>query len=189
MPQEYYPMLSATDDGFWTASTFDNSSLTLRMGNVTGTPTNAFFRFNNISFNGTVNASELYVRSAFPLQNNAVALRLYAELAADPTAPVSFADANSRVLTTAFLDWIPQPWLADVYWDIGDISELLQELLSEGFRYDGTQAVNIFVKDNGSAANVNRFIETFEATGSPETIPYLGVNWTSRYGKIVKCVV
>lgn len=193
MPEVIYPVTAGTDDGNWTASTFDNSSTTMSLGNVAGVPTHIFCRFTNITMRGIINESFLAVRAAIT-GIPSITMRVYAELANNPTAPVSFADAIARVRTTNFFDYTPAiPWVS-TYYGIPDaesalnLAPILQELLDEGFTYNGTQAINMFIQDNGSGVNNSRLLRTYDNPLS-ESEPYLYVNWTSAYGKIIKCVV
>lgn len=164
------------DDGQWFATTFQNNGPTNNPGNAGGAAVNLFFRIQNVDFNGTVNSSYLSLRAG-ATQTNTVNLRIYAEKAANPSAPTTAADANSRTLTTAFVNWTPANSTLNVYQDTPDISTILQELV-DAYTYDGTQSINFFIKDNGSAANQNRQFRSYEhsSTLSPEKVH---IDWTS----------
>lgn len=175
MPEIFIPVAASGDDGDWNAATFANNAPTIRAGNFTGQLNNIFARFLNVDINGTINSAGIRLRSS-AIQSNTVNLRISAEDAANPTAPGSIADANARVITTAVVDWTPGNWTSGPYFESPDISAIIQELV-DSFTYDGTQAINIFVKNNASADNQFRQARSYDhdSVNSP---PILRIDYT-----------
>lgn len=155
------------DDGTWYASTFETATPNVYAGKLSSDAVALFARFTPV-LNGTINSAAIHLRAAAD-QTNTVPLRIRAVKEATPTAPTSIADANSRPLTTAYVDWTPGSWTGGEYYASLDIASILQELLDEGYQYTGTQAILIYVLDNGATTNQYRSVRTYNhnATLSP----------------------
>ena len=177
MPVNNYQVGVGADDGSWFSTTFSNNAPTERVGKQTTVSNNIFARFDNVEMEGTINSAVLSVRSAHT-NSDVVPVRIYGELANDPAAPTTAADANGRTLTTAFVDWSPGSWTNGVYVDTPDLSSIFQELIDQGYTYDGNQAVQLFLLDNGAANFVTKNIRTYDhdSVNSP---PLLEVDFTT----------
>ena len=152
---------AGADDGNWFSTTLINNSLSIRVGKQTTIANHGFFRFDNITIEGTINDAHVTIRSAGNLTNT-VPIRIYGVLENDPATVASAADGDGRTLTTAFVDWTPGDWSIGSYYDTPDLSTIIQELIDEGYTYDGSQAIMLFFKDNGAADTVNRTIRSYE---------------------------
>lgn len=179
MPILNAQVLSGPADGNWLpAGTFNNNGISTAVGKSGANASNGFFRFENINMAAsTINTAVARFRASANT-SAAISVRIYGVKEANPTDPVSFGDASGRPLTTAFVDWTPGAWLAGTYYDSPDLAAIFQELVDEGYVYSGTQAIMLYVVDNGSAAGVNRGIRTFEHS-STLSIAHIEVDYVS----------
>lgn len=171
-------VLIGADDGEWYAGGWNNNNINMTVGKQGGAnPSNAFIRFDNLTFDASViNSAYMSLRAAAN-DSDATALRIYAELANDPTAVTSIANGNGRTRTTAFVNWNPGTVVSGTYYNTPDLSTIIQELVDAGYVYSGTQAIQFFIQDNGSASNVNRVFRTYDHS-STLSEPQLTVDYT-----------
>ncbi len=149
------------NDGDWAGTTlFANNGIAIRAGKQSTLAGGIFARFTGVQLNGTITAAYIRLRSAAN-QSNTVPLRIRAEDAANPTAPTSAADAAGRPRTSAYVDWTPGPWANNGSYNSPSLVNILQELV-DSYTYDGSQAIVIFVEDNGAGTNLNRVARPFE---------------------------
>jgi hypothetical protein len=171
-----YQVAASADDGDWAGTSFfSNNGFTIRAGKQSTLAGGIFARFTGIQISGTITSAYIRVRSAAG-QTNTVPLRIFGEDAANPSAPTSVSDAQDRVRTTTYADWTPGSWSSGVYYDSPSLVGILQELV-DSYTYDGSQAIIIFIQDNGAADNVNRQMRAYDhsATQSP---PILHIEYT-----------
>ncbi|MBS3904773.1 MAG: LamG domain-containing protein, partial [Simkania sp.] len=85
-----------------------------------------------------------------------IKLRIFAFADDNATAPTDETDAESRVLTSAYVDWNPTPWQASQFYDTPDISPIITEIITRPGWTSGN-AIVITTQDNGSDTGNNRW--------------------------------
>jgi hypothetical protein len=137
---------AGVDDGYWFGAGFANNGFSDRIGNVSGNDATWFARIDNVTIEGTINTATLSVRAGGNYSNT-VPVRIRGVLENDPATVASAADGNGRTLT---------------YYDSPDISSIIQELIDAGYTYSGTQAIMLFMSNNGAASGVFRNIRSYD---------------------------
>jgi len=173
-------VLVGADDGDFFAGGWLNNGVTMIAGKQSTNATTSFIRFDNLTMHSsTINNAYLSLRAAAN-DSDATALRIYGELANDPAAVTSIADGNARTRTTAFVDWNPGTVVSGTYYNTPDISAIIQELVDASYTYSGTQAMQFFIQDNGSASSVNRGFRTYDHS-STLSEPQLTIDYTPAF--------
>ena len=149
---------SGPDDGDRGASGLNNAGYNLYMGNNGGQPSHIFLRFTGIDIGGIINSSS--ITFTVVADSDITPCRIYGELAPNPSAPTTATDFDNRVMTTAYVDWSPSTW-ANGLVTTPDISSIIQELV-DTFTYDGSQAIILYIKDNGSGTNLVRRVRAYD---------------------------
>lgn len=139
---------------------FRNNQTSVNLGFVFGfSSSHVCLRFTGASeiAGKTITAATLTVFSANSNDIGDVTVRVYAEDADDPTAPVDAADFAARVLTTAFADWNVGAFVYPEEYTSPSLVDVLQELADRPGLGD---AINLFVRNNGSTGE--RAMRTYE---------------------------
>ncbi len=167
-----FSVTSGADDGYWTGVGFNNSLLSIAIGD-----SNGFMRFSNVTIpqGATITSAhvELIGYNNFPDAN--VDTRIYANDIDNASAPTTRAEAESASLTTASVAWNDLPiWSSGLVVDTPDISDVIQEVVDRSGWISGN-AMMVLLIDNGSTANNNRYATAYEDT---KTEPQLVVTYT-----------
>ena len=135
------------------------------MGDYSGSPAEAFFRFNNITIPQGSVITTAFVRFVCLNPRNATVcnLKCHANAHDDAVAPANYSGFNALSLTTG-IAWSALPeWISDTLYDTPSIITEIQSVVNRpGFV--SNNAIMIVLKDNGSSADARR---------DPSTVDYL----------------
>jgi len=137
-----------------------------------------FLRFTNVTIpaSSTISAAILIFTCKIASAVDTVRTNVAAEDAANPASPVSGADMDGRVRTTAFVAWdFTTDWIVDSTYSPGDLSTVIQEIVDRGDWASGN-ALQVFVDDDGSDALARRFPVSFD--GSATECAKLDITYT-----------
>lgn len=164
------------DDGIINSlSQYSNSGTSLASGSTSGITFNNWLRFQNVTIpkDAPIISATLTV-VASNSDTGTTNLKIAGEAADNPTAPTGYANYNTRVLTTAQVDWdITDNWTAGDIINSVDISTIIQELVNRAGWSSGN-ALNIFVR-NDSSSNYRRIVAY---NGTPAQAAILKVTYT-----------
>jgi hypothetical protein len=133
------------------------TSVTIPVGATIDTATSTFVSFNNAS-GTTVNTN------------------IYCEDADDPAQITSHADFHGRTMTTAFTAWDSiAAWTGGTGYSTSDFTSAVQEYSDRAGRASGN-AIQVFIKDDGSDVNALRWPATYEHASY--TAPQLDIDYT-----------
>ena len=170
---------AGADDGHIRgSSTYDNSGGNIYVGQGPGVSnTKGWFRFPGISDLSGATVDVSYFEPRFSSDTGSATKSLiYADDSAAPTAPTSFSDYNSKVLTTTSVAWDDETGKSHEFVQSASINTIIQELADS---YDPS-AIQIMWLDNGSALgnyyNINTY-EAFSTWGAKLHIEYTAANF------------
>jgi type IV pilus assembly protein PilY1 len=145
------------DDGYLANTSFDASSDSTILGNLSGIICRGFFRFTNVSIpvGATIVAAKIQTRCYDTLSGATCNLKVHCEAADSPTAPTSNSDLTGRSLTTG-TEWnAVSGQTSGTWYDSPDIKSDVQEVVNRGGWADNN-ALTIHILNNGSSSNAYR---------------------------------
>ena len=179
----YSGAIAETADDAWftypTGGSFTNNYGYMPVGNLSGSHYASAFRFTAVDIpqGATINSATI----TFIARNNAtstvcnLAVRGVAE--DDATAITGYIDAHARTLTTASVDWLAlNIWTAGASRSAPDIASIIQEIINRAGWSSGNALV-IYVIDNGSDTNANRYITDY--SGNAGQAAHLTIDYTA----------
>jgi len=154
----------SADDGFAGSWGYYRGLTWYEVGNP-GSPYTAWYRFTGIGIPAGATILQANLVLSQSSWRSGTQLMIRAEKAPDPYAPASTTDVARRVRTDAGVNW--ESGYSDWGWhNSPDITAVIQELVNS-YSYTGTQAIQILVDNNGSAAGAEAAGRTFESGYAP----------------------
>lgn len=176
MPTLNILIATGADDGVYrlNAGAFDNSSTSFTYIGYNGVSFGAFLRFQNITIppGSTITAASVRFVPASS-RSGTCPLILTGELALNPSAAASAADALGRSRTVASVGWNEPDHTVNVAVSTPDFSAVIQEIIDQSGWASGN-ALQLFVDDNGSSS----FRQPRTYNGSTTNCPRLDVDYT-----------
>ena len=166
---------ASLDDGLWQSPAYFDRTV---LNTTIGESYDVFLRFTNVTIpaSSTISAAILIFTCKIASAVDTVRTNVAAEDAANPASPVSGADMDGRVRTTAFVAWdFTTDWIVDSTYSPGDLSTVIQEIVDRGDWASGN-ALQVFVDDDGSDALARRFPVSFD--GSATECAKLDITYT-----------
>jgi len=170
---------ATTDDGYWSSgSGLVTTSPSDRIGNLGG-GISAFglFPIGATPITGTVNVAYITLKSSANT-SAVVDLLISAEDTATPTVPTSVSDGDGRTITTATVAWnltSGDSWITNGVYNSPSLVSIIQELVDSYGSLSGN--IQIFIKDNGSATNINRTFRDYSQSSA--NVMILHIEFTS----------
>jgi hypothetical protein len=157
---------AGADDGFSGSWGYFNGLSWYEAGNP-GSPYNDWYRFTGVTIPRGAVILHAYLQTVQVSWGNGTNLKISAEKAASPTAPVSTADHSGRVRTVAAVGWT-SGYADSAYHNSPDLAAVIQELVNS-YDYSASGAIQLLVDNNGSTNNAEHVGRTLES-GSPPLV-------------------
>lgn len=138
------------DDGCSGDWAFYDTAVWYEIGSPgTGATYDAWFRFTNINIPAGATVLQARLETVHGSWDNGTHLKIYAEKAANPSAPISTVDHTGRIRTNTGVEWISNG--SDWEWhNSPNFASVIQELVGTYDYSGGGNAIQILVDDDGS---------------------------------------
>lgn len=153
------PISSGPDDGYATASTFNNNNDQVYLNSAGG----AFFRFASVSIpkSAQIYYASLVLTRYQSLLQYSWDLQIYGHADANAAAPTDLAEFNALagVLTTAYTAWqADDSWLTDTETETPDIGPVVREIMDlSGWESGDPMQFPIYMDPHGASITVKSY--------------------------------
>jgi hypothetical protein len=138
-------------------------------------PRDTGIRFVNVTIpkGATILTAKVTFNSYYTVTSQQCNVRIKGEDADDPATFSTYDNFFGRVRTSQYVDWSAIPsWTANTDYDSPDITNIVQAIVNRpGF----ANHLVIFIEDNGSLEDVNRYPKSYDNTTA--LCPRLTVTW------------
>lgn len=166
---------ASEDDGYHlSTSILYNARDYVEIGNRANFATQGgYIRFPGVAIPPGVNILSAKARfRAYSNQSAAVSVRIKAVNEDNPDAPSSASGINSAAKTTAYVEWSPEAWTQDEWYETPDIATVIQEIVDRPGWASGN-AMILYLGNNATTFPNCRDFYTYEVSGGiyrPELI-------------------
>jgi len=166
---------TGTDDGYHlSTSILYNQRDYVEIGNRANFATQGgYIRFPNVTIPPGVTILSAKARfKAYSTQSAAVAVRIKAVNEDNPSAPSTASEINSTAKTTAYVEWNPETWTQDEWYESPDFTTVIQEIVNRPGWSSGN-AMILYLGNNATTFPNCRDYYTYEVSSGiykPELI-------------------